>query len=127
MMGKLQNEVAEIGVRLLDDAHFAWLKAESECEQALRAWCDGSARVRAAAYVSYLAALDREDAAARDLKRLSDITQLCRDSLGRRNGGSDGVTGPNEATRATDLEGQSNQQARSACLHSPAAVRPAPL
>ena len=40
MTEKLGREVAEIGVRLLDDAYMAWLAAESECEQALRGWFD---------------------------------------------------------------------------------------
>ena len=81
MTGKLGHEVAEIGVRLLDDAYMAWFAAESECEQALRAWFDGTSRNRAEAYFAYRAALDREEAAARDLQRLGELAQPCRDSL----------------------------------------------
>ena len=31
-----RHELAEIGIRLLDEAHAAWQRAELECEQALR-------------------------------------------------------------------------------------------
>ena len=39
----------------------------------LNAWFEAAAPDRAAAYVSYQAALDREDAAARDLQRLGSL------------------------------------------------------
>jgi hypothetical protein len=67
------TEIAQIGIRLMDHAYMAWLGAESECERALRAWVDGPPRNRAAMYLSYRAALDREEAAARDLQRLSEL------------------------------------------------------
>jgi hypothetical protein len=67
--------IAEIGIRLLDDAHMAWQQAELECEQALSAWCDGPPGRAADRYLRYQAALDREDAAARDLERLWDVAQ----------------------------------------------------
>jgi hypothetical protein len=83
MTGKLEDEVAEIGVRLLDDAYMAWFAAESECEQALRAWLDGASG-KPAAHFAYRAALDREEAAAWDLQRLWKLAQPCRESLARR-------------------------------------------
>jgi hypothetical protein len=87
MTEKLGHEVAEIGVRLLDDAYIVWFAAESECEQALRVWLDGPLVNRAEAYFAYRAALDREEAAARDLQRLSQLAQPCSDSLASRNTG----------------------------------------
>jgi len=68
-----RHELAEIGIRLLDEAHVAWQRAELECEQALRAWYDGPPRVSVERYLSYRAALDREQAAARDLERLWEL------------------------------------------------------
>jgi len=65
------RDVAAIGIRLLDDAYAAWAAAEGECECALRAWQDSHRQ--AAAYPAYRAALDREEAAARDLERLTEI------------------------------------------------------
>ena len=81
MTENLGREVAEIGIRLLDDAYMTWFAAESECEQALHAWFDGSSNNRAQAYFAYRAALDREEAAARDLRRLAELAQPCCDSL----------------------------------------------
>jgi hypothetical protein len=72
-----RNDVAEIGVRLLDEAHTAWLAAERDCDQALGAWSEASPRDRGARYVSYRAALDREEAAARDLRRLWELAGPC--------------------------------------------------
>jgi hypothetical protein len=68
-----RSEIAEIGIRLLDDAHVAWQRAEFECEETLRAWFEGTPRTRAERYQSYLAALDREEAAAHDLQRLWEL------------------------------------------------------
>jgi hypothetical protein len=76
-----ERDVAEIGIRLLDDAYMAWLVAESEAGEALREWVEPGARPRAAAYRGYLAAIDREDAAARDLERLREIVAPCFDLL----------------------------------------------
>ncbi len=76
--------VAEIGVRLLDDAYMAWFAAESESEQALRSWSEGGSGKRTTAYLAYSAALDREEAAARDLQRLTALTEPCRNSLAGR-------------------------------------------
>ena len=69
--GRNSDDLAAIGIRLLDDAYAAWAAAESECDEALRAWQDSHRQ--AAAYSAYRAALDREEAAARDLQRLTEI------------------------------------------------------
>jgi hypothetical protein len=74
-------ELAEIGIRLLDEAHVAWQRAELECEQALRAWCDGPPRASVDRYLSYRAALDREQAAAQDLQRLWELASAGHDAL----------------------------------------------
>jgi len=68
-------ELAEIGIRLLDEAHVAWQRAELECEQALRDWYDGPPRASVERYLAYRAALDREHAAARDLERLWELAR----------------------------------------------------
>jgi hypothetical protein len=52
-----------------------WVAAEVESEHALRAWFDAGVPHGAGAYIAYRAAVDREDAAARDLQRLSELTQ----------------------------------------------------
>lgn len=70
-----RNVIAEIGIRLLDDAHMAWQQAELECEQALSAWCDEAPGLAAGRYLCYRAALDREEAAARDLQRLWEVAR----------------------------------------------------
>jgi hypothetical protein len=70
-----RDVVAEIGIRLLDDAHMAWHQAELECEHALCAWCDATPGLAAEQYVRYRAALDREEAAARDLERLWEVAR----------------------------------------------------
>lgn len=97
MSGLSGTDVDEIGVRLIDDAYMAWLVAESECEQALRMWCEGSPRARQAMYFSYCAALDREEAAARDLQRLWNLAQPCRARLDQR-----ANVGRTELERAVD-------------------------
>jgi hypothetical protein len=80
MAENLEPGVAAIGVRLLDDAYMAWAAAESESSRALRTWRDRGPRGHDA-YYTYLAALDREEAAARDLQRLWALTEPCRDEL----------------------------------------------
>jgi hypothetical protein len=66
------------GTRLCDDAYMIWAAAENDCEEALRAWFAAGAHNRAEAYSAYCAALDREEAAARDLQVLSCSTPLIR-------------------------------------------------
>jgi hypothetical protein len=75
-----EAQVGQIGIRLLDDAYLAWLTAESECERALQFWFQG-ARGHRAAYLAYVAALDREHAAACDLQRLSELLRPYCESL----------------------------------------------
>jgi hypothetical protein len=67
----LTHEITTLGIRLIDDAHTAWLVAQIECAEALRAWFDAGAARRADANMAYRAALDREEAAAHDLARLT--------------------------------------------------------
>jgi hypothetical protein len=81
MADKVEPEIAKIGIRLVDDAYLAWMAAESESARALRAWSDVAARHGEDAYYAYLAALDREEAAARDLQRLWALAEPCRDTL----------------------------------------------
>jgi hypothetical protein len=81
MTDELANEVARISVRLLDEAYMVWLAAEGECEEALRGWSVETSRVGAEAYCKYRAALDREEAAARDLQKLHEVAQLYPRSL----------------------------------------------
>ena len=76
-----RSELAEIGIRLLDEAHVAWQRAECECENALRAWRDGPPRASIDRYLSYRAALDREQAAAHDLQRLWELATSGHDAL----------------------------------------------
>jgi hypothetical protein len=59
-----------IAVRVLDDAHMTWVAAEVESEHALHTWFDAAPPQDACAFVAYHAAIDREEAAARDLQRL---------------------------------------------------------
>ena len=61
------------GGRALNDAHMTWVAAEVAAEDALNAWSKAAAPDRAAAYATYQAALDREEAAADDLQRLGDL------------------------------------------------------
>ena len=70
-----------IGVRLLADAHMTWVAAEIESEQALRAWFDAAPPLGAGAYLTYRAAAGREQAAAHDLQRLSELTELYQEQL----------------------------------------------
>ena len=76
MEEQLSHDVAAIGIRLLDDAHVAWVAAQNECTETLHRWFDAPRLDRA--YYGYRAALDREEAAARDLQRLSDAAAPCR-------------------------------------------------
>ena len=75
--------LAVMAARVVDDAHMTWVAAEVESEDALRAWFDAGAPYGAGAYLAYRAAVDREEAAARDLQRLSELTERCRERLAR--------------------------------------------
>jgi hypothetical protein len=72
---------AVIAVRALDVAHMTWVAAEVESEQALRAWLDADAPEDADAYRAYREAVDREEVAASDLRRLSELTQPSQERL----------------------------------------------
>jgi hypothetical protein len=69
----LTHEITRLGIRLVDDAHTAWLIAQVECADALWAWFEAGVGRRADASLAYRAALDREEAAARDLERLTAL------------------------------------------------------
>jgi hypothetical protein len=75
--------IAVIAVRVLDDAHMTWIAAEVESEYALHVWFKAAPLSRPAAYLAYRAAADREEAAACDLQRLSELTQPCQERLAR--------------------------------------------
>lgn len=83
MTDKLETEVAEISIRLYDDAYMAWFSAESECEHTLHAWFKAAGGKRPCAYLAYRAALDREEAAAHDLHRLWELSEPSRNVLDR--------------------------------------------
>jgi hypothetical protein len=76
------RDAAQLGERLLDEAHTTWLIAESEAEQTLEAWRDGGSGARASRYRAYRAAIEREEAAARDLARLHEIASPYLDRYG---------------------------------------------
>lgn len=70
--GSVVRDVGGIAIRLLDDIYTAWSRAQLECDDAFRAWMDSGPSDHAAFYYhSYRAALDREEAAAVHLERLS--------------------------------------------------------
>jgi hypothetical protein len=81
MTDEVAYDLARIGVRLLDGAYMMWWAAEMECEEALRGWSAGTKRGGAEAYSRYRAALDREEAAARDLQKLHEVAQSYPPSL----------------------------------------------
>jgi hypothetical protein len=61
---------ATVGARLADGAYMAWRSAQIECDLALGAWHAAGPGRNATAHVAYRAALDREEAAARDFEEL---------------------------------------------------------
>ena len=85
----VDRDLAAIGVRLIDDAHMAWVAASAESARTLRMWFDGIAPSNEA-YCAYLAALDREEAAARDLQRLCAVSEPCVAALMGSNEARDG-------------------------------------
>jgi hypothetical protein len=57
-----------------DDAYSAWFNAQQRCGEALRAWREARGRsTRATAYFAYRFALEREEAAANELSRVSTL------------------------------------------------------
>jgi hypothetical protein len=77
---KTRLEIGLIGLRLRDDAYLVWEAAEFEAGRALRSWIEG-VDGQQAAYQAYRAAVDREEAAARDVERLGDLTRACAAGL----------------------------------------------
>jgi len=71
-----RRDVAEIGLRLIEDAYLSWAAAAGESERAMHDWFDAGGARRADAFPAYRAALDREEAAARDLQRLTELALL---------------------------------------------------
>lgn len=70
----LVADAATVSARLTDGAYMAWQSAQIECHLALVAWHAAGPGQRAHAHLAYRAALDREEAAARDLERLCELT-----------------------------------------------------
>jgi hypothetical protein len=81
MFETTEAELAKIGARLIDDAYLAWVGAESEAEAKLHEWFQATGGQREAAYLAYRAALEREEASARDLERLSHLASTWHDVL----------------------------------------------
>lgn len=54
------------------DLLLAWSDAADDAQAAYLAWCDAERAIRADAFAVYLAALDREEAAARALQGVAD-------------------------------------------------------
>ena len=79
MLESTEAEVTMIGARLIEDAYLAWFYAESEAETMLRGGFQATGERRKVAYFAYRAALEREEAAARDLERLWLLASTCRD------------------------------------------------
>ena len=84
MSNLLQHQTPESGNHLVNDRYIAWFIAETECERALQAWFDAPRTDRRTAYVAYCDALDREEAAASELRQVcesgADVTtaRMCR-------------------------------------------------
>ena len=76
-----ERDPARIGVRMLEDAYMAWEAAEFAAEQALHAWLAVAGAQDETAYRVYRAAVDREEAAARDLERLHKLAATRVDAL----------------------------------------------
>jgi hypothetical protein len=66
----LAGHAATLGAWLADGAYMAWQSAQIECELALKAWHAAAPGRTATAHLAYRAALDREEAAARELEKL---------------------------------------------------------
>jgi hypothetical protein len=81
---ELRRDVAEIGVPLLDDAHLGLDRGRGrDRARTPRLVRRRSEPTTAAAYLAYRAALDREEAASRDLQRLTVLAQPRQERLMR--------------------------------------------
>jgi hypothetical protein len=69
-VSRQQTSPTAAGRSPLGDAYAAWFDAHSRCAHALRDWRSATTAGREAAYHVYLAELDLEEAAARDLARV---------------------------------------------------------
>ena len=84
MSNVLQHRTTESGNHLVNDRYIAWFIAETECERALQAWFDAPRADRRTAYAAYCDALDREEAAAGELRQVCEsgadvtTTRMCR-------------------------------------------------
>jgi hypothetical protein len=72
-----QHCAAVSEMRRRDNAYILWAATESESGDALGAWFAAVPSRRPSAYAVYRAALEREEAAARHLERLSGLTGSC--------------------------------------------------
>ena len=70
------RQALRVDIRLADEIYMAWSTAKLECHQALEAWFAAGRGERADANCAYRAALDREEAAARDLEELCRLAAL---------------------------------------------------
>jgi len=83
-MTNLQHTTPKSASPLVDDRYIAWFIAESESERALQAWFDAPQAHRRTAYVAYCEALNREEAAAIELRRVCEsgadvaTARMCR-------------------------------------------------
>ena len=73
-INSMAADAATVGTRLADGAYAAWQAAHAECEVALRSWHKAPPGRTASAHLAYLAALDREEAAALDFEHLCRLT-----------------------------------------------------
>lgn len=62
------QEVARLAEFLLDEAYVAWSAALEDCDEAYLAWSRPGAVGRDGFYARYVAALEREEAAAGELR-----------------------------------------------------------
>jgi hypothetical protein len=99
MNEQMPRDIAEIAVRLCDSAHIMWYAATIDAEHALCDWSNAAPDEGVIRYFAYRAALDREEAAARDLQKLSELTQPCQEALIR----ATRTPGPFPATAAGHL------------------------
>ena len=70
----LATLASRVGGRIADGASRAWQFAQIECDLALIAWRVAAPERSAAAHLAYRAALDREEAAARDFEELCRVS-----------------------------------------------------
>jgi hypothetical protein len=82
MLDKTEADTTAITVGVIDDAYCAWFTAESACEMALRDWFSATGEERERTYLAYVAALDCEEASARDLARRWDAAPGSASSKG---------------------------------------------